>query len=189
MGKIAHVLVLITFIGVTTPALAVDACDSMLVPAARLREISRGFSSHHSGVDLMAPYGSPVRAAAAGMVVFAGRYFAYGNIVDIRHSDSIVTRYAHLSTFAPGIRPGTPVASGETIGLIGTSGNAHGPHVHFEVRVSGHAVDPKPWLGLSACLQPQSHERIEEAFAPLPGVGRIERDPPVIDARPGGLLQ
>jgi murein DD-endopeptidase MepM/ murein hydrolase activator NlpD len=170
------------------PALAFETCDSMLIPAARLHEVSRGFSGHHSGLDLMAPYGSPVRAAAAGTVVFAGRYFAYGNIVDIRHSDSIVTRYAHLSAFAPGVHPGTEVATGEVIGAIGTSGNAHGAHVHFEVRISGHAVDPKPWLGLSACLQPQSHERIEEARAP--GSGRaIQRDPPVIDARPGGLFQ
>ena len=189
MSRTTYALVLVTFICAAVPALAIEACDSMLVPAARLREISRGFSSHHSGVDLMAPYGPPVRAAAAGTVIFAGRYFAYGNIVDIRHSDSIVSRYAHLSSFAPGISPGTPVATGETIGLIGTSGNAHGPHVHFEVRVSGHPVDPKPYLGLSACLQPQAHERIEEALAPPVGSGRIERKPPVIEARPGGLFQ
>ena len=188
MSRTTYALVLVTFIAAATPALAIDSCDSLLMPAARLREISRGFSSHHSGVDLMAPYGSPVRAAAAGTVVFAGRYYAYGNIVDLRHAGGIITRYAHLSTFAPGIRPGTEVATGEVIGAIGTTGNAHGAHVHFEVRIAGHPVDPKPWLGLSACLQPQPHERLEEARAPAAGRA-IERDPPVIDARPGGLFQ
>ncbi len=54
----------------------------------------------------MAPYGSPIRAAAGGTVVYAGWYFAYGNIVDIRHADGLITRYGHMSEFAPGIAPG-----------------------------------------------------------------------------------
>ena len=57
----------------------------MLMPAAALKQVSRGFSGHHSGVDLTAPYGSPVRAADAGTVVFAGTYFGYGNMIDLRH--------------------------------------------------------------------------------------------------------
>src|ERR1700722_3308706 len=97
-------------------------CGRMLMPAMQLRVLSRGFTQIHSGVDLMAPYGSPIRAAAGGTVVYAGWYFAYGNIVDIRHADGLITRYAHMSEFAPGIAPGTPVTEGEVIGQIGMTG-------------------------------------------------------------------
>jgi murein DD-endopeptidase MepM/ murein hydrolase activator NlpD len=58
-------------------------CGRMLMPAVQLRVLSRGFSQYHSGVDLMAPYGSPIRAAAGGTVIYAGWYYAYGNIVDL----------------------------------------------------------------------------------------------------------
>ena len=143
-------------------------CGRMLMPAVQLRELSRGFSAHHSGVDLMAPYGSPIRAAAGGTVIYAGWYFAYGKIVDIRHTDDLITRYAHMSAFAPGIAPGAPVAAGAVIGQVGTTGNAHGAHVHFEVRIDGHPVDPKPWLALAPC-PPSSPEPLEEARAPEGG--------------------
>ena len=115
----------------------------------------------------MAPYGSPIRAAAGGVVIYAGWYFAYGKIVDIRHADGLITRYAHMSEFAPGITPGTPVAAGEVIGQIGMTGRAHGAHVHFEVRIDGHPVDPKPYLALAPCpgVVP---EPLEEARAPDP---------------------
>ena len=139
------------------------------MPPANLREISRGFSAHHSGIDLMAPYGSPIRAAAGGTVVYAGWYFAYGRIVDIQHADGVVTRYAHMADFAPGIAPGTPVSAGQTIGRVGTTGRAHGAHVHFEVRLNGHAVDPKPYLGLAACTGVPASEPLESAAAPPAG--------------------
>jgi murein DD-endopeptidase MepM/ murein hydrolase activator NlpD len=141
-------------------------CGRMLMPAVQLRELSRGFSAHHSGVDLMAPYGSPIRAAAGGTVVYAGWYYAYGKIVDIQHADGVITRYAHMSAFAPGIAHGTPVAAGEVIGQIGTSGNAHGAHVHFEVRIDGHAVDPKPYLSLAICPTKPPLAPLEEARGP-----------------------
>ena len=137
----------------------------MLMPAAQLREISRGFGHGHTGIDLMAPYGTPIRAAAGGVVIYAGWYFAYGKIVDIRHADGVITRYAHMSEFAAGVAQGTPVAAGDVIGLIGTTGRAHGAHVHFEVRIDGHAIDPKPYLALAACPATKP-EPIEEARAP-----------------------
>jgi murein DD-endopeptidase MepM/ murein hydrolase activator NlpD len=126
----------------------------MLMPVVKLKQLTRGFGptpggGFHSGVDLTAPYGSPVLAAAGGTVVFAGTFYGYGNMIDIRHPDGLVTRYAHLSAFAPGLRLGSPVETGGLIGDIGTSGHAHGPHLHFEVRVDGKAVDPKPYLGLA----------------------------------------
>jgi hypothetical protein len=160
------------------PAAAAQAdggfCGRMLMPAAQLHELSRGFSAHHSGVDLMAPYGSPIRAAAGGTVVYAGWYYAYGNIIDIQHADGVLTRYAHMSRFAPGIARGTPVSAGEIIGQIGTSGNAHGAHVHFEVRIDGHAVDPKPYLGLAACPAMPDLAPVEEARTPGPAPAPVE---------------
>jgi murein DD-endopeptidase MepM/ murein hydrolase activator NlpD len=126
----------------------------MLMPVVKLKQVTRGFgptpgNGFHTGVDLTAPYGSPVQAAAAGTVVFAGTYYGYGNMIDVRHPDGLVTRYAHLSAFAPGLRVGSALEHGGPVGSIGTSGNAHGPHLHFEVRVDGKAVDPKPYLGLA----------------------------------------
>jgi len=189
------------------PALAESSCGSMLMPAAQLKQVSRGLSRGHSGLDLMAPYGSPLRAAAPGTVVFAGPYFAYGYIVDIQHGDGVITRYAHMAGFAPGIRPGATVAAGDVLGQVGTSGRAHGPHVHFEVRIGGQAVDPKPYLDLAACTSRTPTVRIEEARAPgvsAPGrpqltratadrrdtldLASVRRANPPVNARPGGLL-
>lgn len=162
-------------------AAAQETCGEMLMPAVQLKQLSRGLSRWHAGLDLTAPYGSPVRAAMAGTVIFSGRYYGYGNMIDIRHPDGLITRYGHLSAFARGIRPGVAVATGAPIGRIGTSGQAHGAHLHFEVRDSGRPIDPKPFLALAAC--PASmRPSIEEARAPNAAPSRI-------DARPGGLLQ
>jgi hypothetical protein len=175
------------------PAAAAPAdggfCGRMLMPAVQLHELSRGFSAHHSGVDLMAPYGSPIRAAAGGTVVYAGWYYAYGKIVDIQHADGVITRYAHMSAFAPGIAHGTPVAAGEIIGQIGTSGNAHGAHVHFEVRIDGHAVDPKPYLGLAACPTTPPLASLEEARTPSPPAAQADLASPAPATAPlaGGV--
>jgi len=142
-----------------------SACSGMTVPAAELSYVSRGFRGAHTGIDMMASYGSPIHAAAGGTIVFAGWYFAYGRIVDIRHSDGLITRYAHMSEFAPGIAPGEPVAAGALIGRVGMTGRAHGPHVHFEVRMNGRAVDPRPFLVRAACGE-RAAEPLEEAHAP-----------------------
>jgi len=137
----------------------------MTMPPEQLKYASRGFGGGHTGIDLMAPIGSPIRAAAGGTVIYAGWYFAYGRIVDIRHSDGLITRYAHMQDFASGVEPGTAVAAGALIGHVGMTGRAHGPHVHFEVRVDGRAIDPKPYLALAPCRQP-APEPLEEARAP-----------------------
>jgi murein DD-endopeptidase MepM/ murein hydrolase activator NlpD len=150
---------------IVAPA-AAGFCGRMIMPPANLNYISRGFSGGHSGVDLMAPLGSPIRAAAGGTVVYAGWYFAYGKIVDIQHDDGLVTRYAHMSAFAPGIAAGKPVAVGSVIGAVGMTGRAHGAHVHFEVRIGGHAVDPEPYLALAGCTPTPQREPLEEAHAP-----------------------
>ena len=163
----AIILILALFLAL--PAQAASFCGEMIMPPANLRQISRGFSAYHSGIDLMAPYGSPIRAAAGGTVAYAGWYFGYGRIVDIQHADGVVTRYAHMTDFAPGIAAGTPVSAGQIIGRVGTTGLAHGPHVHFEVRLNGHPVDPKPYLGLAACPGGLTSEPLETAVAPVSG--------------------
>ena len=101
----------------------------------------------HEGTDFAAPYGTPVRSIADGTVSFAGRQGDYGNMVEVRHASGITTRYGHLSAFAPGIKSGVAVRQGQFIGNVGASGLATGPHLHFEVRVRGRAVNPRTKLG------------------------------------------
>jgi murein DD-endopeptidase MepM/ murein hydrolase activator NlpD len=110
--------------------------------------------------------GSTIRAAAAGTVVYAGWYAGYGNMVDIRHADGLVTRYAHMSAYAPNIGNGMPVNAGQVIGLVGQTGHATGNHIHFEVRVNGYAVDPAPYIGLGRCIVQPPKVPVEEAYAP-----------------------
>src|SRR4051812_2765807 len=98
----------------------------------------------HAGIDLAAPMGTPIVAAACGVVTEAGVESGYGNIVCIRHSSSLTTCYAHLSRFASHI--GQQVHQGQVIGYVGQTGDATGPHVHFETRVNGRPEDPAPYL-------------------------------------------
>ena len=119
-------------------------------------EFSSGFGHRggrlHPGVDIRAPVGSEVRAAAGGMVIFAGRYFAYGIMLEIEHRDGSVARYAHLARINPDIRPGAVVLPGEPVATLGRTGRTTGPHLHIELRRHGRAVDPWPWLTRTACL-------------------------------------
>lgn len=149
-------------------AQAAAHCADMLMPVPDLKLVGRGYVPRgHAGIDLLAPLGSPVRAAGAGIVIFAGRHAGYGIMVDLRHPDGSVTRYAHLSAFAPLLRPGTLVAAGALLGKVGATGHATTPHLHFEIRTDGQAVDPKPALALIACpTPPAGREPIEEARAP-----------------------
>jgi hypothetical protein len=94
----------------------------------------------HSGVDLPAPLGTPVYSARAGEVVWAGWRGAYGFLVTVAHGHGERTMYAHLSRID--VRVGVRIGEGVRVGLIGATGDATGPHLHFEVRVRGAAVDP-----------------------------------------------
>ena len=99
----------------------------------------------HAGIDLVAPQGTPIAAAAAGRVVFAG--FAaggWGNLVIVTHADGVKTMYAHLSTIT--VHRKESVTVGSRLGTVGATGDATGPHLHFEVRVRGAAVDPSSAL-------------------------------------------
>src|SRR5881394_1372180 len=98
---------------------------------------------NHTGTDYAAAEGTPVRAIGDGVVIFAGRKGGYGNMIDIRHRNGMVSRYGHMRNFATGMRPGSRVTMGTTIGYVGMTGWATGPHLHFEIRVDGVARDPK----------------------------------------------
>ena len=84
-----------------------------------------------------------MRAIGDGVVVFAGRKGGYGNMIDIRHHNGMISRYGHMRGFASGIHQGARVAMGSTIGYVGMTGWATGPHLHFEIRINGVARDPK----------------------------------------------
>lgn len=95
----------------------------------------------HEGVDLLAAAGTPVLAAAPGRVTWAGlRAGGWGNLVTIAHPDGVRTLYAHLSTIS--VHVGEWLAGGTMLGRVGSTGDATGPHLHFEVRVHGAAIDP-----------------------------------------------
>ena len=98
---------------------------------------------NHTGTDYAAAEGTPVRAIGDGVVIFAGKKGGYGNMIDIRHRNGMVSRYGHMRNFVTGIRPGSKVAMGSTIGYVGMTGWATGPHLHFEIRVDGVAKNPR----------------------------------------------
>jgi len=98
----------------------------------------------HEGIDIGVGYGTPIHAAAAGRVVYAGWMSGYGNLVAIDHGRGISTAYGHQSSIAVSV--GEVVAQGQTIGFVGCTGHCFGPHLHFEVRINGSPVDPLGYL-------------------------------------------
>jgi len=102
-----------------------------------------GYTRAHRGVDYAASSGTPIRAIGDGRVVYAGRKGGYGRFVEIRHTNSAhSTAYAHLRRYGGGIKRGKRIKQGQIIGYVGMSGLATGPHLHFEFRVRGRAVNP-----------------------------------------------
>jgi len=101
-----------------------------------------GIWRRHEGTDYVANAGTPVRTIGDGVVTFAGVRGGYGNLIEIRHRNGLVSRYGHLRGFASGIRAGRSVAIGQTIGFVGMTGLATGPHLHFELLVDGAQRDP-----------------------------------------------
>ncbi len=108
------------------------------------RDPFTGAAAMHSGLDFRGPVGAPIYAAAQGRVSFVGQRSGYGNVIEISHGNGLVTRYAHMSAFRS--RVGQKVAPGDVIGAIGSTGRSTGPHLHFEVRINGRAVNPRPFL-------------------------------------------
>jgi murein DD-endopeptidase MepM/ murein hydrolase activator NlpD len=98
----------------------------------------------HEGIDIGVPYGTPIHAAAAGTVIYAGWMSGYGNLIVIDHGHGLATAYGHQSALAAG--NGQSVSQGQVIGYVGCTGHCFGPHLHFEVRVNGQPVDPLGYL-------------------------------------------
>jgi murein DD-endopeptidase MepM/ murein hydrolase activator NlpD len=96
----------------------------------------------HKGVDYAAPHGTAVKATSDGTVEFVGQQNGYGNFVVLRHGDKYTTGYGHLSGFARGLKTGSRVTQGETIGYVGSTGWATGPHLHYEFRINNVHQDP-----------------------------------------------
>lgn len=104
-----------------------------------------GYPHFHTGIDLAGPFGTPIVAAADGVIAAADvSTVGYGNHIIIAHSGGLLTLYGHLEAMM--VKPGDAVKAGQVIGLLGSTGNSTGPHCHFEVRINGAPVDPRPFL-------------------------------------------
>ena len=101
-----------------------------------IRKVKR----HHHGIDLAAPVSSPIRAIAAGRVMYADPYGGYGRLVVIQHPNGLTSHYGHCHDLK--VNPGQTVRAGEIIGTVGNTGQSTGPHLHFEVRVNGEPRNP-----------------------------------------------
>lgn len=108
------------------------------------RDPFTGQAAMHEGIDFIAETGTPILAAAAGIVKTAERHPQYGNMVEIDHGNDLITRYAHASALF--VQPGEFVKRGHRIAAVGTTGRSTGPHLHFEVRIAGAAVNPARFL-------------------------------------------
>ncbi|QKG72683.1 M23 family metallopeptidase [Erythrobacter mangrovi] len=108
------------------------------------RDPFTGVAAMHKGLDFRGPTGTPIYAAANGVVSFVGRKSGFGKVVEINHGNGLMTRYAHMSAFNSKV--GQKVVAGETIGAIGSTGRSTGPHLHFEVRINDRAVNPRTFL-------------------------------------------
>jgi murein DD-endopeptidase MepM/ murein hydrolase activator NlpD len=106
----------------------------------------------HTGIDYRAPTGQDARATAAGKIVTAGYSRGYGYMVEIDHGDGLRTRFAHLSKILA--KKGQTVARGDVIGRTGSTGRSTGPHLHYEIRVNGRAVDPMTFIRAGEKLDP-----------------------------------
>jgi len=103
-----------------------------------------GSRAFHEGLDFTANTGTPIRAAADGIVEASGQTPAYGNIVKLNHGSGLETRYAHASKLL--VKPGERVVKGQVIALVGSTGRSTGPHLHYEIRLNGHPLDPRKYL-------------------------------------------
>ena len=100
--------------------------------------------ARHNGIDLAAPTGTPIYATADGTIERANWFSSYGNYIQIDHGNAIETRFGHLSRIV--VSDGQKVHKGDLIGYVGSTGRSTGPHLHYEVRVDGVAVDPSPYM-------------------------------------------
>src|SRR5829696_1629342 len=133
----------------TTQAPRGGSCGSSTISTPVRGTVTSDFGPrwgrNHDGIDIAAPTGTAIRAAACGTVSLAGTQSGYGNMICITHTSRFSTCYAHLSRFA--VSGGQQVQQGQLIGYVGCTGSCTGPHLHFETRVDGQARDPRTYLG------------------------------------------
>ena len=103
-----------------------------------------GDAETHLGIDIIASSGTPIKAPADGVVLFADRQGEYGNLIVLEHPDGLTTRFGHLSRF--NVRPNATVQKGQVIGWVGATGRTTAPHLHYEVRLNDRPVNPRPYL-------------------------------------------
>ncbi len=111
-----------------------------------------GVRRGHKGIDLAMPIGTPVYATADGVISKAERFSSYGLYISIEHGGNIQTRYGHLSRLS--VASGQKVRKGDLIGYVGSTGRSTGPHLHYEVRIAGTAVNPIPYMNGNAVARP-----------------------------------
>jgi murein DD-endopeptidase MepM/ murein hydrolase activator NlpD len=136
----------------TAAARSGTSADDLQMPVAgrvtstfgERRDPFTGEADFHAGLDLAAPRGTPVRAAASGTVEFSGRRGDAGNLVEVAHADGTRTRYAHLDSMK--VAQGDSVHAGQVLGAVGSTGRSTGPHLHFAVERAGKNIDPEPLL-------------------------------------------
>lgn len=137
----------------------------------------------HRGIDYVASLGTPIRAAAAGTVRFAGPKGANGNLLALSHGQGYETFYAHLARFAPGIKPGASVKQRQVVAYVGSTGRSTGPHLHFALKRGGQFIDPNsqlngPGLPLPARELPEFKQRVHALLDTLAHIP-LERPAPV----------
>ncbi len=121
----------------------------------------------HRGVDYGAPRGTAIWSVGDGVVTYAGRKGGYGRVVFVRHANGLTTRYAHLNGFGPGVRTGVRVRQKQTVGYVGSSGLATGPHLHFELLRGGRHMNPLALVSPPAPPIPEEQmERFSTQVAP-----------------------
>jgi murein DD-endopeptidase MepM/ murein hydrolase activator NlpD len=139
--------------GVSIPSRAPLAASTTTSSYGMRNHPVLGGMKAHKGIDLAAPVGTPVYATADGTVERADWFSSYGLYVAIEHGSDLETRYAHMSRLA--VAAGQHVHKGEVIGYVGTTGRSTGPHLHYEVRVDGEAVNPIPYM-----VETEAQERV-----------------------------
>jgi murein DD-endopeptidase MepM/ murein hydrolase activator NlpD len=136
----------------------------------------------HHGTDYRGKRGTPILAAGAGSVIFAGRRGGYGKVVFIDHGNGVITRYGHMQKID--VKEGDSVLAGTPIGQLGSSGRATGAHLHFEVRLAGRSVDPNTALIVAQLTRENPAAGRLAAYALAPELQQLSRDAESPDRRP-----
>ncbi len=146
--------IIVTLDQMNTYRIAIEKLP-LAMPVEQAFRYTSGFGRRwgrmHEGVDMAGPVGTPIHATGDGVVTYAGRQGAYGNLIKIEHELGTETRYGHLSRI--GVKVGQRVSQGELIGAMGNTGRSTGPHLHYEVRMNGRAVDPMSFIKAAENVQ------------------------------------